>query len=145
MAQPPSRSVAAAAAPFPVLVFSHAYWLESATSHSYLMEELASHGYVVASLSHPYESLTTVFPDGRLVGLDLANPTIDAEQRFAQIAALADAQFVVGKTVQGDRTHVSVRKLRDDERVGEIARMIGGVTVGQAAKKAAKELLAVRA
>ncbi len=64
---------------------------------------------------------------------------------LAQIAALADAQFVVGKTVQGDRTHVSVRKLRVDERVGEIARMIGGVTVGVAAKKAAKELLAVRA
>ncbi len=64
---------------------------------------------------------------------------------LAQIAALADAQFVVGKTVQGDRTHVSVRKLRTDERVGEIARMIGGVTVGVAAKKAAKELLAVRA
>ena len=63
---------------------------------------------------------------------------------LAQIAALADAQFVVGKTVQADRTHVSVRKLRADERVGEIARMIGGVTVGVAAKKAAKELLAVR-
>lgn len=64
---------------------------------------------------------------------------------LAQIAALADAQFVVGKTVHGDRTHVSVRKLRADERVGEIARMIGGVTVGVAAKKAAKELLSVRA
>jgi DNA repair protein RecN (Recombination protein N) len=63
---------------------------------------------------------------------------------LAQIAALADVQFVVGKTVSGDRTHVSVRKLRSDERVGEIARMIGGVTVGQAAKKAAKELLSVR-
>jgi DNA repair protein RecN (Recombination protein N) len=64
---------------------------------------------------------------------------------LAQIAALADAQFVVGKSVAADRTHVSVRKLRSDERVGEIARMIGGVTVGAAAKKAAKELLSIRA
>ena len=85
----PEAPVAASAAPFPVLVFSHDYWLESATSHTHLMEELASHGYVVASLSHPYESLATVFPDGRIVGLDLANARIDAERRFAQIAALA--------------------------------------------------------
>ena len=85
----PEAPVAESAAPYPVLVFSHDYWLESATSHTHLMEELASHGYVVASLSHPYESLATVFADGRLVGLDLANARIDAKRRFAQIAALA--------------------------------------------------------
>ena len=85
----PEAPVADAAAPFPVLVFSHDYWLECATSHSYLMEELASHGYAVASLSHPYESLATVFPDGRVLGLDLANARIDSERRFAQLDALA--------------------------------------------------------
>ena len=84
----PEAPVAGSAAPFPVLVFSHAYWLESATSHTYLMEELASRGYVVASLSHPYESLATVFPDGRIVALDLDNPRLDAERRFAQLAAI---------------------------------------------------------
>jgi len=85
----PEAPVAESAAPFPVLVFSHDYWMETATSHTQLMEELASHGYVVASLSHPHESLATVFPDGRLIGLDLDNPRIDTERRFAQIAALA--------------------------------------------------------
>jgi hypothetical protein len=85
----PDAPAAGSAAPFPVLAFSHAYWLESATSHAYLMEELASHGYVVASLSHPYESLATVFPDGRIIGLDLSNPLLDAERRFEQIDALS--------------------------------------------------------
>jgi hypothetical protein len=85
----PQAPVADSSAPFPVLLFSHDYWLECATSHTYLMEELASHGYVVASLSHPYESLATVFPDGRIVGLDLANARIDSERRFAQLGALA--------------------------------------------------------
>ncbi len=61
-----------------------------------------------------------------------------------QIAALADHHFVVGKTEQKGRTTSSVRKLTDAERVAEIARMIGGVRVGEAAKKAALELLAAR-
>jgi predicted dienelactone hydrolase len=85
----PKAPLSPAAAPFPVLVFSHAYWLESATSRTYLMENLASHGCVVASFGHPYESLATVFPDGRRAGLDLANPRLDAERRFAQLEAIS--------------------------------------------------------
>ncbi len=61
-----------------------------------------------------------------------------------QIAALADHHFVVGKTEQKGRTTSSVRRLSDAERVAEIARMIGGVRVGEAAKRAAVELLAAR-
>lgn len=63
---------------------------------------------------------------------------------LAQIAALADAQFVVGKTEAKGRTHTTVKRLADGERVDEIARMIGGVKVGDAAKRAAAELLATR-
>lgn len=58
-----------------------------------------------------------------------------------QIAALADAHFVVGKTEQRGRTTTSVRRLSDDERVAEIARMIGGARVSQAARRAAEEML----
>jgi DNA repair protein RecN (Recombination protein N) len=61
-----------------------------------------------------------------------------------QIASLADAQFVVGKTEVKGRTVSSVRRLRDDERVEEIARMMGGVQVGDGARKAAAEMLATR-
>jgi DNA repair protein RecN (Recombination protein N) len=58
-----------------------------------------------------------------------------------QIASLADAHWVVGKSEQKGRTHTHVRRLGDQERVEEIARMIGGVKVGPAARRAAEEML----
>jgi DNA repair protein RecN (Recombination protein N) len=61
-----------------------------------------------------------------------------------QIAALADAHYVVDKNEARGRTLTSVRKLSPQERVEEIARMIGGIRVGDAARKAAAELLASR-
>ena len=61
-----------------------------------------------------------------------------------QIAALADVQYVVDKSEARGRTTSSVRRLSDPERVDEIARMIGGVRVGDAARRAAVELLSVK-
>jgi len=61
-----------------------------------------------------------------------------------QIAALADAHFVVDKAEIKGRTVTSVERLSEDERVTEVARMIGGIKVGEAAKKAALELLATK-
>lgn len=58
-----------------------------------------------------------------------------------QIAALADAHFVVDKSESNERTRSSVRRLANTERVEEIARMIGGVRVGSAARRAAEEML----
>ncbi|MFO0678716.1 MAG: DNA repair protein RecN [Polyangiaceae bacterium] len=61
-----------------------------------------------------------------------------------QIAALADTHFVVGKSESKGRTTSLVKRLAEGERVDEVARMIGGVKVGDAAKKAAVELLSAR-
>ena len=61
-----------------------------------------------------------------------------------QIAALADAHYVVDKHEGRDRTSTSVRRLTEKERVDEIARMLGGIRVGDAARKAAAELLGAR-
>jgi DNA repair protein RecN (Recombination protein N) len=58
-----------------------------------------------------------------------------------QIAALADAHFAVGKAESRGRTHTSVKLLSRAERVEEIARMIGGIKVGEAARRAAAEML----
>ena len=60
---------------------------------------------------------------------------------LAQIAALADAHFVVDKSEAKGRTTTNVRRLTQKERTDEIARMIGGVKVTDAAKKAASEML----
>ncbi|MEO7109572.1 MAG: DNA repair protein RecN [Polyangiaceae bacterium] len=60
---------------------------------------------------------------------------------LAQIAAQADAHFVVDKSEAKGRTTTTVRRLTQKERTDEIARMIGGVKVTDAAKKAASEML----
>lgn len=44
---------------------------------------------------------------------------------LAQIASMADAQYLVEKQVVGDRTRTSVKALDDEERVREVARLIG--------------------
>ena len=61
-----------------------------------------------------------------------------------RIAALADAHFVVDKTETRGRTHTTVRRLSAAERIDEVARIIGGIKVGDAARHAAAELLASR-
>ncbi len=63
--------VASAAAPYPVLVFSHGYGLGFVTQNTAQMEDLASHGYVVIGISHTHEALATLYPDGRTVTFDI--------------------------------------------------------------------------
>ena len=63
---------------------------------------------------------------------------------LAQIAALCDHHFVVDKVEAKGRTTSSVRRLTDQERIEEIARMIGGVKIGEAARRAALELLSAK-
>ncbi len=60
-----------------------------------------------------------------------------------QIAAQADVHFVVGKneTAKGSRTTTTLKRLDESERVEELARMIGGVRVGEAARRTASEML----
>jgi DNA repair protein RecN (Recombination protein N) len=60
---------------------------------------------------------------------------------LAQIAALADAHFVVDKTESKGRTQTSMRRLSKAERVDEIARMLGGIKIGTAQRRAAAEML----
>jgi len=56
--------MAAAGAPFPVILFNHG-WESRRTNDTFLTEELASHGYVVASIDHTYNASLVAFPDGR--------------------------------------------------------------------------------
>lgn len=60
-----------------------------------------------------------------------------------QIAALADAHFLIRKSESEGRTYTQVTPLDTDGRVKELARIIGGVQVGDAAYDYAKELLSL--
>jgi DNA repair protein RecN (Recombination protein N) len=60
----------------------------------------------------------------------------------AQIAGKASAQVSIQKTSDNQRTVTIVRELSAEERVNEIARMVGGETVSDAAVANARQLLA---
>jgi DNA repair protein RecN (Recombination protein N) len=60
-----------------------------------------------------------------------------------QIAVRGTAHFRIEKTVRGTRTVTTVARLDNDDRVEEIARMIGGAAVSNSVRASARELLAL--
>ena len=58
-----------------------------------------------------------------------------------QVASLADHHFAVEKRVERGRTLTEVRALSANERVEEVARMLGGETVSDAARRHARDLV----
>ncbi|MEZ5106876.1 MAG: DNA repair protein RecN [Draconibacterium sp.] len=58
-----------------------------------------------------------------------------------QIAAKGDAHFVVYKYESGGKTFTSIKQLSDNERVQELAKMVGGENVTDSILKTAKELM----
>ena len=59
----------------------------------------------------------------------------------AQVASKADAHFVVEKTMTKNRTTIEVRQLGRPERVEEIARMLAGEKITDAARENAREMI----
>lgn len=58
-----------------------------------------------------------------------------------QIAAQADKHFYIEKNVENGVTRTSIRLLAKEERISEIARMLGGEEISGAALKNAEELI----
>ena len=58
-----------------------------------------------------------------------------------QIARFADTHFHISKATKDGRTFTSVKRLENDERVGEIARMLGGTEITDTVREYAKELI----
>lgn len=61
-----------------------------------------------------------------------------------QIAGLADCHFEVEKIESKQRTTSTIRKLTDQERIREIARLLSGEDVTEASINGARELMTVR-
>ena len=59
----------------------------------------------------------------------------------AQIASLAHNHLFVSKSENDGRTESAVRTLNSEERVDEIARILGGIKITKAQREAAEELL----
>ena len=62
-----------------------------------------------------------------------------------QSAVWGDRHLAVAKTVSGGRTRTAIRVLEGDDRVAEIARMLGGASLTSVVAQHARELLALAA
>lgn len=57
-----------------------------------------------------------------------------------QIAAMADAHYLIEKSVQNQATVSTIRMLAEKESIDELARMLGGVEITETVRKSAKEM-----
>ncbi len=59
---------------------------------------------------------------------------------LSQIAAMADAHFLIEKSVEEGRTKTGIRELKRNEIYNELARMLGGAEITEAVVQNAKEM-----
>jgi DNA repair protein RecN (Recombination protein N) len=78
---------------------------------------------------------------GRKLKAMAAHQQVVCVTHLPQIAALADHHLAVRKRVERGRTVTVVQPLSDEERVEEVARMLGGQTVTDTARRHAREML----
>ena len=57
-----------------------------------------------------------------------------------QIAAMADAHYLIEKSVQNQTTVSTIRRMQEEESVNELARMLGGVEIMETVRKSAEEM-----
>ena len=59
---------------------------------------------------------------------------------LAQIAAMADAHYVIEKTVEKGKTRTGIRLLEDEETTEELARILGGAKITDTVRENAREM-----
>ena len=83
---------------------------------------------------------------GKKVGLKLKEAAKTSQvlcvTHQAQIAALADSHYLIKKSFEQGRTYTEVLELDRGGRISELARIIGGVNVTEAALSHAESMLA---
>ena len=59
---------------------------------------------------------------------------------LAQIAAMADTQFLIEKENQDEHTHSQIRRLSQEESIQELARILGGAQITDSVVNSAREM-----
>lgn len=78
---------------------------------------------------------------GKKLRLLAFNNQIICVTHLPQVAASATEHFFISKTVRFNRTYTSIQKLSHEEKVAEIARMLGGLKITEATIQQAREFL----
>jgi DNA repair protein RecN (Recombination protein N) len=79
------------------------------------------------------------------VGIKLKSIAIDIQvvcvTHSAQIAACADWHYLIEKHEIDGRSHTTIKELGKEEKINEIARIMGGITITETVKKTAAEMV----
>lgn len=144
----PDAPLSTGSSQFPVIIFSHgrgSFWEGSNTAHC---EELASHGFIVVGINHPYGSILTTFPDGRIIDGMTAIKQRTTGSTFTEIknkldeeleVLIADVQCVLDQLEQLDDNQKSPFYQRlDKEHIGIFGHSIGGAAALQVCRRDAR-------
>ncbi len=69
-----------------------------------------------------------------------ANHQVLCITHLPQIAAMADSHYIIEKSTDGITTRTSIRGLKENESVDEIARILGGAVITETVLQSAKEM-----
>ena len=133
---------ARAASPSPILIFSPGGGMVREV-YAAQCEELASHGYVIAAVSHPYDAIVVIFPDGTHIVYDEKRwpkpPSFEGESNLNQLEWHADdIRVVVDELRRSDQTGASQLPFAghlDFSRVGAFGHSFGGIAAAHACQK----------
>lgn len=117
--------------PLPVVIFSPGFGLDR-DLYIEVITALVKAGYLVVTVGAPYDTIFTVFPDGRIV-LQAESPS-DKEDQTAALKTLitvrfADVQLVMKHLATWNEEDERVRGKFDLDRVGLVGHSLGGATV----------------
>ena len=123
----------------PVLIFSPGGGMVREV-YATQLEDLASHGYVVAAISHPYDAIVTVFPDGRQVPYSDKRwpvpPSLEGEANLNQLEWHAnDIRFVLDELTRANLASSSALPFvghLDFAHVGAFGHSFGGIAAAHA-------------
>lgn len=82
---------------FPVLIFSHGQY-SNATGYSAIIEDIVSHGYIVLVINHTYESMGSLFPDGRIAYFNAEYDSQKLNQEMTDLAWTSSQDFLKATT-----------------------------------------------
>ena len=60
---------------------------------------------------------------------------------LAQVASFGDAHYAIAKSFKADRTHTSIQRLSEEQRVEELAAMLDGIPISDHSRRSAQEML----
>jgi dienelactone hydrolase len=131
-------------ASYPVIIFSPGFGTQP-EFYSATLEDLASHGYIVVSLSHPYSTGVTVFPDGRVVTANAAGSDLSTSTSFEAIGKVwvGDVIFTLNQLETLNTNDPLLAGHLDLTHIGVYGHSFGGATAAEASYEDARLLASI--